>query len=92
MEAAKGKHVEASSIKEEDPIYDNLSGAIPFEQIYNSPLRTEDPLLDTVSFPEDNLVTHSFTKYHRSEYAANPSVIILLFQILLIFFAFSNIL
>ena len=72
MEAAKGKHVEASSIKEEDPIYDNLSGAIPFEQIYNSPLRTEDPLLDTVSFPEDNQNQNDESNQNLGSPSSNP--------------------
>ena len=59
--------------------YESISGTVPFEEMYNSEERLNDPLQDIVTIPENYLVTDTFTKFHRTNYAAKPDVICLFF-------------
>ena len=68
------KETYSAVVPDEILSFECISGSVPFEDIYNSQERKDDPLHDLVHFPEDNLVLETFTKFHRSQYAATPEV------------------
>lgn len=69
---AARKESYAAAIPDEVLSFECISGSVPFEDIYNSKARRNDPFHDLVHFPEDNLVLETFSKFHRSQYAATP--------------------
>lgn len=59
----------------EIPAYERLSGTVPFEELYNSDARINDPQQDIVSFPDKDVITETFTKYHKTPYAVRPNAV-----------------
>lgn len=57
------------------PSYDRVSGTIPFEELYNSEPRKNDPHQDLISFPEVDTTVQYFTKIHKTPYAAKPDIV-----------------
>jgi hypothetical protein len=51
-----------------------LGATVPFEELYMSEERREDPLQELVSFPDSYVVRDTFPKAHRTEFGAEIEV------------------
>lgn len=56
------------------PLTDSFHCSVPFEEIYNSEKRINDPFPELVTFPEDNLDVITYKKFQDSEYGPNVFV------------------